>query len=125
MDGPQVLLVRDGHRRRHRARRQLPDHLPRRARHDHRPARHRSVAQGAALSSLCANSAVRCSFTATQPPEKILGTIGAALEADVYGIPAMAAAITAQTSEWHTFGELDWSAARHFTGLGRTASGRG
>jgi hypothetical protein len=31
------------------------------------------VAQGAALSSLCANSAVRCSFTATQPPEKILG----------------------------------------------------
>ena len=27
----------------------------------------------------------------------------------------MAAAITAQTSEWHTFGELDWSAARHFT----------
>ena len=55
----------------------------------------------------------------------VSGTIGAALEADVYGIPAMAAAITAQTSEWHTFGELDWSAARHFTGLGRTASGRG
>jgi 5'/3'-nucleotidase len=34
----------------------------------------------------------------------VSGTIGAALEADVYGIPAMAAAITAQTSEWHTFG---------------------
>jgi hypothetical protein len=31
------------------------------------------VAQGAALSSLCASSAVRCAFTATRTPEQIMG----------------------------------------------------
>jgi 5'-nucleotidase len=47
----------------------------------------------------------------------VSGTIGAALEADVYGIPAIAAAITAQISEWRTFEDIDWTAAKHFTRL--------
>jgi len=45
----------------------------------------------------------------------VSGTVGAAFEADAHGIPAIAAAITAQTSEWRTFGAVDWTAARHFT----------
>lgn len=45
----------------------------------------------------------------------VSGTIGAALEADAYGIPSIAAAIAAQISEWRTYGEIDWTAARHFT----------
>ena len=47
----------------------------------------------------------------------VSGTVGAAFEADSYGIPSIAAAITAQVSEWRTFGTLDWTAARHFTRL--------
>jgi 5'-nucleotidase len=47
----------------------------------------------------------------------VSGTVGAAFEADAHGIPAIAAAITAQTSEWRTFGAVDWTAARHFTWL--------
>ncbi|HJY73054.1 MAG TPA: 5'/3'-nucleotidase SurE [Streptosporangiaceae bacterium] len=47
----------------------------------------------------------------------VSGTVGAAFEADAHGIPAIAAAITAQVSEWRTFGAVDWTAARHFTRL--------
>ena len=47
----------------------------------------------------------------------VSGTVGAAFEADANGIPSIAAAITAQVSEWRTFGTLDWTAARHFTRL--------
>jgi 5'-nucleotidase len=47
----------------------------------------------------------------------VSGTVGAALEAEVYRIPAIAAAVTAQVSEWRAFGDIDWSAARHFTRL--------
>jgi len=47
----------------------------------------------------------------------VSGTVGAAFEADAHGIPAIAAAITAQVSEWRTFGTLDWTAPRHFTRL--------
>src|SRR5580700_9094664 len=47
----------------------------------------------------------------------VSGTIGAALEAEAYGIPSIAAAITAQVSEWRSFGAVDWTAARHFTRL--------
>ena len=47
----------------------------------------------------------------------VSGTVGAAFEAGAHGIPAIAAAITAQVSEWRTFGTLDWTAARHFTRL--------
>ena len=47
----------------------------------------------------------------------VSGTVGAAFEADAYGIPSIAAAITAQVSEWRTVGTLDWTAARHFTRL--------
>ena len=47
----------------------------------------------------------------------VSGTVGAAFEADAHGIPSIAAAITAQVSEWRTFGSLDWTAARHFTRL--------
>jgi len=47
----------------------------------------------------------------------VSGTIGAALEADAHGIPGIAVAITAQISEWRTFGTVDWTAARHFTRL--------
>ena len=45
------------------------------------------------------------------------GTVGAALEADAYGIPSIAASIAAQVSEWRTFGIIDWTAAKHFTRL--------
>jgi 5'-nucleotidase len=45
------------------------------------------------------------------------GTVGAALEADAYGIPGIAAAITAQVSEWRSFGAIDWTAVQHFTRL--------
>ena len=45
----------------------------------------------------------------------VSGTVGAALEAEAYGIPSIAVAITAQVSEWRTFGAVDWTAARHFT----------
>lgn len=47
----------------------------------------------------------------------VSGTIGAAMEADMYGIPAIAAGISSQVSEWRTFGELDWTAVKHFTRL--------
>jgi 5'-nucleotidase len=47
----------------------------------------------------------------------VSGTIGAAFEADVYGIPSIAAAITARTSQWRTFSVADWTAAQHFTRL--------
>ena len=47
----------------------------------------------------------------------VSGTVGAAFEADAHGIPAIAAAITAQVSEWRTFGTVDWRAATHFTRL--------
>lgn len=47
----------------------------------------------------------------------VSGTVGAAFEADAHGIPSIAAAITAQVSEWRTFGTLDWTASRHFTRL--------
>jgi 5'-nucleotidase len=47
----------------------------------------------------------------------VSGTVGAALEADAHGIPGIAASITAQVSEWRTFGSVDWTAARHFARL--------
>jgi 5'-nucleotidase len=47
----------------------------------------------------------------------VSGTVGAAFEAAAHGVQAIAAAITAQVSEWRTFGTLDWTAARHFTRL--------
>jgi 5'-nucleotidase len=47
----------------------------------------------------------------------VSGTIGAAFEADSLGIPSIAAAITAQISEWRTFSTVDWTAARYFTRL--------
>ncbi|HEX3753322.1 MAG TPA: 5'/3'-nucleotidase SurE [Streptosporangiaceae bacterium] len=47
----------------------------------------------------------------------ISGTVGAALEASAYGIPAIAVSITAQPSEWRSFGAVDWAGARHFTRL--------
>ena len=45
----------------------------------------------------------------------ISGTIGAALEADAYGIPGLAVSVRADISEWRSYGERDWTAARHFT----------
>jgi 5'-nucleotidase len=47
----------------------------------------------------------------------VSGTVGAALEADVHGIPALAVGITAPISDWRSFGVVDWSAAAHFTRL--------
>jgi 5'-nucleotidase len=47
----------------------------------------------------------------------VSGTVGAAFEAAAHGLPSIAAAITAQVSEWRTFGAVDWTAARHFTRL--------
>ena len=46
-----------------------------------------------------------------------LGDLLLVAPADALGIPAIAAAITAQVSEWRTFGTVDWTAARHFTRL--------
>jgi 5'-nucleotidase len=37
------------------------------------------------------------------------GTVGAALEADGYGIPGIAAGVTVAVSEWRTFGPVDWT----------------
>ena len=45
----------------------------------------------------------------------ISGTVGAALEASTYGIPAIAVSITAQVSEWRSFGTVDWTPTMHFT----------
>jgi 5'-nucleotidase len=45
------------------------------------------------------------------------GTVGAALEADGYGIPGIAAGVTVAVSEWRTFGPVDWTAAQHFIRL--------
>jgi 5'-nucleotidase len=45
------------------------------------------------------------------------GTVGAALEADGYGIPGIAAGVTVAVSEWRTFGPVDWTAAKHFIRL--------
>lgn len=45
----------------------------------------------------------------------ISGTVGAALEASAYGIPAIAVSITAQPSQWRSFGAVDWAPTRHFT----------
>ena len=47
----------------------------------------------------------------------ISGTVGAALEASTYGIPAIAVSITARVSEWRSFGPVDWAAAMYFTRL--------
>ncbi|HXP57963.1 MAG TPA: 5'/3'-nucleotidase SurE [Streptosporangiaceae bacterium] len=47
----------------------------------------------------------------------ISGTVGAALEASTYGIPAIAVSITAQPSEWRSFGTVDWASTKHFTRL--------
>ena len=47
----------------------------------------------------------------------VSGTIGAAFEANVYGMPAIAAGITAEIHEWDSFNEIDWSAAQHFIRL--------
>src|ERR1700683_5081724 len=44
----------------------------------------------------------------------VSGTVGAAFEADSLGIPSIAAAITAQISEWRTFGPGHRTAAREF-----------
>jgi 5'-nucleotidase len=47
----------------------------------------------------------------------ISGTVGAALEASTYGIPAIAVSITVDVGEWRSFGTLDWGPTRHFTRL--------
>ena len=35
--------------------------------------------------------------------------------ADAYGIPGLAVSVRADISEWRSYGERDWTAARHFT----------
>ncbi|MFO7320299.1 MAG: 5'/3'-nucleotidase SurE [Chloroflexota bacterium] len=49
----------------------------------------------------------------------VSGTVGAALEASVLGIPALAVSTETDMSMHHSanYGEVDWSAARHFTGV--------
>jgi 5'-nucleotidase len=49
------------------------------------------------------------------PDLTISGTIGAALEADAYGIPGLAVSVQADISQWRDHGERDWGTARHFT----------
>ena len=45
----------------------------------------------------------------------VSGTIGAALEADAYGIPGLAVSVQADVSQWRSHGERDWGMARYFT----------
>jgi 5'-nucleotidase len=45
------------------------------------------------------------------------GTIAAALEAEMHGIPGIAASIQVDVSAWRSFEDVDWTAARHFTRL--------
>ena len=45
----------------------------------------------------------------------ISGTIGAALEAHAYGVPGVAVSLQADISQWRSYGDRDWTAARHFT----------
>jgi len=45
----------------------------------------------------------------------VSGTVSAAMEAEVHGIPGIASSIQVDISSWHTFGELDRTAAVHFT----------
>jgi 5'-nucleotidase len=45
------------------------------------------------------------------------GTIAAALEAEMYGIPGVAASVQVDVSAWRTFEELDWTTAQYFTRL--------
>jgi 5'-nucleotidase len=47
----------------------------------------------------------------------VSGTVGAAMEAAGHGIHAIAASRAVEVSQWRTFAELDWTAARHFTRL--------
>jgi len=47
----------------------------------------------------------------------VSGTIGAALEAELYGVPGLASSLQVDVSEWHSYGDMDWSAAKHFTRL--------
>ena len=47
----------------------------------------------------------------------VSGTVGAALEAELYGVPALASSLQVDVSEWHSYGKQDWTAARHFTRL--------
>jgi 5'-nucleotidase len=47
----------------------------------------------------------------------VSGTVGAALEAELYGVPSIASSLQVDVSEWHGLGEQDWAAAGHFTRL--------
>ena len=49
------------------------------------------------------------------PDLTISGTIGAALEADAYGIPGLAVSVQADISQWRAHGERDWGTAKYFT----------
>jgi 5'-nucleotidase len=45
----------------------------------------------------------------------VSGTVSAALEAEVHGVPGIAASVQVDVASWRTFDDLDWRAARHFT----------
>jgi 5'-nucleotidase len=45
----------------------------------------------------------------------VSGTVAAALEAEVHGVPGIAASVQVDIASWRTFDDLDWGAARHFT----------
>ncbi|MBI5209329.1 MAG: 5'/3'-nucleotidase SurE [Elusimicrobia bacterium] len=45
------------------------------------------------------------------------GTVGAALEAASFGVPALAVSLQTGVEHHMTYGDLDWAAARHFTGF--------
>jgi len=47
----------------------------------------------------------------------VSGTIGAAMQAASYDIPALAASLQVDVSDWHAADERDWSAAIYFTRL--------
>ena len=45
----------------------------------------------------------------------ISGTIGAAMQAVAFGMPALATSLQVDVADWHSRDERDWSAAVHFT----------
>lgn len=47
----------------------------------------------------------------------VSGTVGAAIECAVKGIPAIAVSMQTAFSLHHSYGEIDWSAAKHFLGV--------
>ena len=45
----------------------------------------------------------------------VSGTIGAALQAQVFGVPGLASSLQVDVADWHSHAEKDWTTAAYFT----------